>query len=1022
MLACAMFLVAEAYALRAGPARLARRRLGALRPLASAPPAAAEWTVPRVRDTFVDYFAEKRGHTRVPSSGVVPLQDPTLLFANAGMNQFKPIFLGQAAPGTQLATLERACNAQKCIRAGGKHNDLEDVGLDTYHHTFFEMLGSWSFGDYFKAEATAWAKELLVDVYGLDMDRMYATYFEGSPEEGLEPDYEARDLWLAAGFKPEQVIPGSKADNFWEMGDSGPCGPCTELHYDALGGRGDVAHLVNMDDPTVIEIWNLVFIQFERDGKTKQLSSLPAQHVDTGLGLERLVAILNEVPSNYDTDAFSGLFAATLAELPEGSAPYGGLLGDDDRAQNYRDTAYRAIADHVRCLSFAIADGARPSNEGRGYVLRRILRRAVRYGLSTLGAEPGFMARLAPALAASHFGDYYPELREELPTIVEVLAEEEATFAKTLERGVKYLDEELDKLEATDVLGGDAAFFLYDSLGFPVDLTAQMAEERGFLVDEPGFEAAMKAQVDRSKADRKARAEAALGTVRLELGVAATAALGDAGVAPTDALAVGATVADDATEVTGATVVALVAIDAATGDPALVDAATCGPGAAVGVVLDATPFYAEAGGQASDRGSLVLGGASVDVIDVQAYAGYVVHTIASGADVALAVGDAADGLVDGDARRKHAVNHMMTHAVNHALWAELGDGVGQRGSDANDERLRFDFSHGKALKAKQLAAVEAAVNTEYVANGATVERAKVGLEDAKNIRALRAVFGEAYPDPVNVVAMFPKAAFAGAPTIADVLASPDDEKWDKASIELCGGNHLGDAAAAEYFVITQETAVAKGVRRIEALTGAAALEARAAGARLETAAAELAEAAAAVDGAAARDAVAARAKALRVDVDATPCAASLKPDLRAALEGVAKALGAFDKKLAGEAARAAAELVEASAGDAADAGADRLVLALPSGLDAKAAQKLAGKLGKSHPALALCALSPGDDKLLVFAAVPEGHGIASASDWLKAALEPLGGRGGGKPNFAQGSAPAAEAASVEVALEAARAF
>ncbi|KAH8088702.1 hypothetical protein JL720_6655 [Aureococcus anophagefferens] len=710
------------------------------------------------------------------------------------MNQFKPIFLGQAAPGTQLATLERACNAQKCIRAGGKHNDLEDVGLDLPPHVLRDARVV-VVRRLLQGEATAWAKELLVDVYGLDMDRMYATYFEGSPEEGLEPDYEARDLWLAAGFRPEQVIPGSKADNFWEMGDSGPCGPCTELHYDALGGRGDVAHLVNMDDPTVIEIWNLVFIQFERDGKTKQLSSLPAQHVDTGLGLERLVAILNQVPSNYDTDAFSGLFAATLAELPEGSAPYGGLLGDDDKAQNYRDTAYRAIADHVRCLSFAIADGARPSNEGRGYVLRRILRRAVRYGLSTLGAEPGFMARLAPALAASHFGDYYPELRDELPTIVEVLAEEEATFAKTLERGVKYLDEELDKLEATDVLGGDAAFFLYDSLGFPVDLTAQMAEERGFLVDEPGFEAAMRAQVDRSKADRKARAEAALGTVRLELGVAATAALADAGVAPTDALAVGATVADDATE-------------------------------------------------ASDRGSLVLGGASVDVIDVQAYAGYVVHTVASGADVALAVGDAADGVVDGDARRKHAVNHMMTHAVNHALWAELGDGVGQRGSDANDERLRFDFSHGKALKAAQLAAVEAAVNTEYVADGATVERAKVGLEDAKNIRALRAVFGEAYPDPVNVVAMFPKAAFAGAPTIADVLASPDDEKWDKASIELCGGNHLGDAAAAEYFVITQETAVAKGVRRIEALTGAAALEARAAGARLERAAAELAEAAA----------------------------------------------------------------------------------------------------------------------------------------------------------------------------------
>ncbi|KAH8057198.1 hypothetical protein JL722_6842 [Aureococcus anophagefferens] len=959
-----MFLVAEAYALRAGPARLARRRLGALRPLASAPPAAAEWTVPRVRDTFVDYFAEKRGHTRVPSSGVVPLQDPTLLFANAGMNQFKPIFLGQAAPGTQLATLERACNSQKCIRAGGKHNDLEDVGLDTYHHTFFEMLGSWSFGDYFKAEATAWAKELLVDVYGLDMDRMYATYFEGSPEEGLEPDYEARDLWLAAASSRSRSsrLQGGQLLGDGRLAPAGPARSSTTTRW----GRGDVAHLVNMDDPTVIEIWNLVFIQFERDGKTKRLSSLPAQHVDTGLGLERLVAILNQVPSNYDTDAFSGLFAATLAELPEGSAPYGGLLGDDDKAQNYRDTAYRAIADHVRCLSFAIADGARPSNEGRGYVLRRILRRAVRYGLSTLGAEPGFMARLAPALAASHFGDYYPELREELPTIVEVLAEEEATFAKTLERGVKYLDEELDKLEATDVLGGDAAFFLYDSLGFPVDLTAQMAEERGFLVDEPGFEAAMRAQVDRSKADRKARAEAALGTVRLELGVAATAALGDAGVAPTDALAVGATVADDATE-------------------------------------------------ASDRGSLVLGGASVDVIDVQAYAGYVVHTVASGADVALAVGDAADGVVDGDARRKHAVNHMMTHAVNHALWAELGDGVGQRGSDANDERLRFDFSHGKALKAAQLAAVEAAVNTEYVADGATVERAKVGLEDAKNIRALRAVFGEAYPEPVNVVAMFPKAAFAGAPTIADVLASPDDEKWDKASIELCGGNHLGDAAAAEYFVITQETAVAKGVRRIEALTGAAALEARAAGARLERAAASSPRPRRLT---ALPRATPPRAKALSVDVDATPCAASLKPDLRAALEGVAKALGAFDKQVAGEAAGRSSSRRRAT--PRTRGGPPRARAALGARRQGRAEAR--GEIGQEPPGARALRFEPRRRQ------APRLRGRARGPRHrLGVRLAQGGPRAPRRPRRRQaqlrpGSAPAAEAASVEVALEAARAF
>jgi alanyl-tRNA synthetase len=918
------------------------------------------------------------------------LNDPTLLFTNAGMNQFKPIFLGQAQPGTELATLERACNSQKCIRAGGKHNDLEDVGVDTYHHTFFEMLGSWSFGDYFKEDAVSWARELLVDVYGLDPDRLYATYFEGAPDEGLEPDLEARDLWIKAGFAPERVLPGSKADNFWEMGDSGPCGPCTELHYDCLGGR-DAASLVNMDDPTVIEIWNVVFIQFNRDGRTKELSLLPDKHVDTGMGLERLVAILQKKPSNYDTDVFAPLFEATRLELPEGAAAYAGLLGEADKAQGLRDTAYRAVADHVRCLSFAIADGAVPSNEGRGYVLRRILRRAVRWGTQTLGAKSGFLSRLAPALANSGYGEAYPELLTELPRIVEVLAEEEASFAKTLERGIAYLEEELTMLSESKPLPGSAAFFLYDSLGFPLDLTELMAAEKGVKVDAEGFEAEMAAQVARSREDRAARAAEALGSTAIVLGAAETAELGNE-LAPTMTKAVGATPSDDGLEIQDTEVVALFRATPAGIERIMEADLSQGP---VGVVLKETPFFAEGGGQVADKGTLIVEGADLKVMDVQRYAGYILHTV-DGSGSNVKVGAKASGKVDVDTRLKNSINHTMTHTLNWALWTVLGEGVGQRGADTATDRLRFDFSHGKALKPEEIEQTEALVN-RVIEDKFPVRRQLVPLDQAMAISSLRAVFGETYPDPVQVVAI----GLDADTSIDDVLAEPEADRWRSASIELCGGTHATSSADAGSFVITTEGAVAKGVRRIEAVTFNAAADARALGAELMGEAEKLAAEDFGKDPAG----VAERAKKLRARVDSATCSAALKPRLRATLDDGATTLTSLDTAKAAAAGAEAADRVMEEAAAAADAGKQTLILELPVGVDGKSMGKLAKKLAKQYPNLALLAVAGGDaDKLAVFAHVPDGHPVGPASGWLNAALAPVGGRGGGKPSFAQGSA------------------
>ena len=567
--------------------------------------------------------------------------------------------------------------------------------MDTYHHTFFEMLGSWSFGDYFKEEAIAWAWELFTEVYGLPQDRFYATYFEGDEKLGLAPDEEARQLWLK--YLPEErVLPGNAKDNFWEMGDTGPCGPCSEIHFDRIGGR-DAAALVNQDDPDVLEVWNLVFMQFNRE-TGGELRPLPAKSVDTGMGFERLVSVLQDKRSNYDTDVFAPIFAE-ISRIT-GAAPYGGALGDasevlPDTAIG-RDTAYRVIADHIRTLSTAIADGAVPSNEGRGYVLRRILRRAVRYGRQILGAEEGFFAALVPG-AVDSLREAFPELAEKQALVQEVIADEEKAFSSMLSRGIKEFNARARTIKERGEAGfdGESAFFLYDSMGFPLDLTELMAREVGLSVDTAGFQAAM----DEQKARSAAAAAASKGDgALLALGAEQTAWLADGGVAFTDD--------QYKFDRDGAQTATLRAIYTSDG---FADSAEADPEATVGLVLDRTPFFSQAGGQVSDVGKLVTAdGATFRVTSVQSFGGYVLH-LGALEQGSLATGAAVECNVDWERRQLVSRSHSLTHVINLALHQVLGDGVNQKGSLVDESKARFDFSHGKAMSAKECEQVEALV-------------------------------------------------------------------------------------------------------------------------------------------------------------------------------------------------------------------------------------------------------------------------------------------------------------------------
>lgn len=767
------------------------------------------------------------------------------------------------------------------------------------------------------------------------------------------------------------------------MGDTGPCGPCSEIHYDRIGGR-DAASLVNADHPDVIEIWNIVFIQYNRD--EKGLSQLPQQHIDTGMGLERLVSILQNRSSNYDIDAFQPIFQK-LAEFSQ-VGPYEGKLGEDD--PTVKDTAYRAIADHIRTLSFAIADGAVPNNEGRGYVLRRVLRRATRYGQQILKAPPGFFQQLIPTVVDT-FGETYPELVEKQATITEIIAEEEQAFSTMLDRGIKYFTDLEAEVKAggEKEVSGDKAFYLYDTLGFPIDLTALMAEEAGLTVNTKGFSEEMEAQKKRS---REARAAAKSGGApQLEFIAEQTAALTENGVLPTDD---GFKYKWDVE--LPATVMSIYGPD---GFIEKGKAAQCGD--YVGVVLDKSSFYAEAGGQEADLGMLRIVDESGDVTgsfevrDVQTYGGFLLHTgfVKEGA---VDVGSVVNCRVDYERRRQVAPNHSMTHVLNAALREVLGDNVDQRGSLCNDEKLRFDFSYKKAMNIDQVRQTEK-ICQQVVADSLSVTAKTMALEDAQALEGVRAVFGEVYPDPVRVVSV-----------------------GEDTSIEFCGGTHVSNTAEAGAFVLVEETAVAKGIRRITAVTRGAAANAIEEGKKFEAMVAETE--ALGTD----TDDLDKQAGAIRKEVDAAFLSATLKAELRARIEGIQKKANEAKKAALAQRVDKCMNVVKQSVDDAVAAGRTTLVMNVDIGADSKASQKITNAVKKLAPELAFLGLSeeePGSGgKLMAFALVPDSAVATGlkADEWIRSTLEVCGGRGGGRPGNAQGQAP--ECPDIEPVVAAAESF
>ena len=713
----------------------------------------ARFTAERVRNDFLRFFAE-RGHTIVPSAPVFPQDDPTLLFTNAGMNQFKDVFLG-----TGTRPYKRAVDTQKCIRVSGKHNDLEEVGVDTYHHTFFEMLGNWSFGDYFKEEAITWAWQLLTEVWKLPKERLWVTVFAGDEKDGLPADTEAERIWIEkAGVPRERVLRFGRKANFWEMGDTGPCGPCTEIHIDrgAPGSNpadgADPKIGVNAGNERFIELWNNVFMEFNRldDGSLKVL---PAQSVDTGMGFERILSVLQGKRSNYDTDLFTPIFER-LARLA--NRPYG---ASTSRA----DIAFRVCADHVRAVTAALSDGALPSNTGRGYVLRRLIRRAARFGRQELGVEDPFLFELVPTVAEV-LGGTFPEMRARLEHVREIVKVEELSFGRTLGRGLVRFAELEAKLGAQKAIPGAAAFELYATYGFPRDLVELMAREKGLAVDDAGWDKAEKAHQDASRSEGKFKQ--LLSAEQLEGLVPTKSTYHESGERST-------TLTSSIAQVFW-------------GEPAK-------------LVLAESPFYAESGGQVGDSGTIEdpAGRWRMSVEDTRKVGPVVVH-LGQIEGVPPNVGDRALARVDAQARARTRRNHTATHLLHKALKEVLGEHVGQQGSYVGPDRLRFDFSHPKAVSAEELEKVEELVNARVFDN----LRVATTIEDldAAKARGVVAMFGEKYEARVRVL---------------------DVGGW---STELCGGTHVSASGDIGPFVITLERAVAAGVRRIEAVTGAAAVE------------------------------------------------------------------------------------------------------------------------------------------------------------------------------------------------------
>jgi len=695
------------------------------------------WTSQKIRQQFLDFF-ESKEHKIVSSAPLVLKNDSSLLFTNAGMNQFKDIFLNNKS-----ADSLRVADTQKCLRVSGKHNDLEEVGIDTYHHTMFEMLGNWSFGDYFKKEAISWAWELLTEVYGIEKDRLYVTVFEGDKEDGLERDDEAEQIWKSF-IAEDRIIDGNKSDNFWEMGETGPSGPCSEIHVDirsdeernAVDGRT----LVNMDHPLVVEIWNLVFIQYNRKAD-KSLESLPQQHIDTGMGFERLCMVLQGVKSNYDTDVFRPL----IAKIEELS---GIRYGSNDKS----DVAMRVIADHIRALSFAIADGQLPSNTGAGYVIRRILRRAIRYGYSFLGFQQPFFFELVQPLT-DQLGHQFPELKQQQLLVTKVIEEEENSFLNTLASGLK----RLDTIKTTDnIVSGTDAFELYDTYGFPLDLTKLIASEKGWQVDEAAYKTAMTAQREQSRSAQK-------------------------------------TEVADWIDVHPSGEFEFVGYNALVSPAKIVKYRTVKQNDknVYQLVLNKSPFYAESGGQVGDKGVLDFGDEEIQIYDTKKENESFIH-------FANKLPTKPDQPFTANVYSAHRLpvtrNHSATHLLHAALREVLGKHVEQKGSLVAAEKFRFDFSHFSKLTDEEIQKVEKIVNEKILENISRQEEL-LGFDEAVSKGAM-ALFGEKYGDQVRVITFDPNF-----------------------SVELCGGIHVASSGEIGLFKITGESAIAAGVRRIEAITG-----------------------------------------------------------------------------------------------------------------------------------------------------------------------------------------------------------
>ncbi len=702
-------------------------------------------TSKEIRQKYLDFFASK-GHTVVPSAPMVIKNDPTLMFTNAGMNQFKDIFLGNSAP-----KFPRATDSQKCLRVSGKHNDLEAVGHDGRHHTMFEMLGNWSFGDYFKTEAIDWAWELLTEVYKIDKTKLYATVFEGSEEDGTTLDTEAKAAWLKH-LPEDHVLTGNKHDNFWEMGDTGPCGPCSEIHID-LRSDEEIAkipgrELVNTDNDEVIEIWNLVFMQYNRkaDG---HLDPLPAKSIDTGMGFERLCMIMQGKKSNYETDVFSGLIGK-VEEFSGHKYAEGGNV----------EVAMRVIADHIRAIAFSIADGQLPSNVKAGYVIRRILRRAVRYGYTFLGFTEPFLCRLIPQLVAD-MGEAYPELQAQQKLISNVIKEEENAFLRTLDRGIRMLEDNMAKNAATRMVAGTDAFVLYDTYGFPIDLTELIAAEKGYKVDLEGFNVELQKQKDRA---RNATAN--------EFGDWMVFKEADVEFVGYDTL-----------RIKGVHLLKQRIVKQKNKEY-------------FQLVFDQTPFYAEMGGQVGDTGFIEgENGERIQILNTVKENNLTIHI----AERLPSVSSQTFCLVVDNSRRRHIQNnHTATHLLHQALRVVLGTHVEQKGSFVGPDYFRFDFSHFQKMTDEELRNVEIRVNQLIRSAFPLVEKRDATMEEARAMGAM-ALFGEKYGDVVRVV------------RFGD-------------SIELCGGTHTSNTGTIGLFKIVSESAVAAGVRRIEAVTGAKAME------------------------------------------------------------------------------------------------------------------------------------------------------------------------------------------------------